>query len=81
MVFHLLSKHTLLYLVPMFKQFLDNIIAKNVSHKLKSIRLDFAEELLLLIAIGCFKLLLNEPRAMLITTKFNYVMVDILNDC
>lgn len=60
MVLHLLSQDTLLHLVSMLKQLLDDIVAENVCHELKSVRLNFTENLLLLITIRSLKLLLDE---------------------
>jgi hypothetical protein len=34
--------------------------------------------LVLLVAVGCLELLLDEARAMLIAAEFNYVIVDVL---
>ena len=60
MVLHLFCEHPLLDLITVLEQFLDDIVAKDIRHKLEGIRLDFPEQLLLLIAVGSLKLLLNE---------------------
>jgi hypothetical protein len=54
MVLHLLRQYTLLNLITMLEKLLDDIVAEYVSHQLKCIWLNFAEELLLLIAVGSF---------------------------
>jgi hypothetical protein len=62
----------------MLEDLLNHIVAKYISHQLQGIWLDFTEDLVLLIAIGRLKFLLNEPGTMLITTEFNYMTVDVL---
>lgn len=80
MILHLFSQNSLLYLVPVLEQLLDDIVAEDVRHQLEGVGLDLAEQLLLLIAVGRFQLLLDEPRAMLITTKLYNVVVDVLRE-
>jgi hypothetical protein len=43
MILHLLSQDTLLYLVPVFEELLNDIVAEDISHQLKCVWLDFAE--------------------------------------
>lgn len=62
----------------MFKEFLNDVITENILHKLKSIRLDFSENLVFLVAIRRLKLLLDKSRTVLIATEFNDMIVDIL---
>lgn len=78
MSLHLVRENLLLCLVPMLKQLLNNIVAKDISHQLQAIRLNFAEHLFLLIAIGSLQLLLDETRSVLITTELDHMIVDVL---
>jgi hypothetical protein len=78
MPLHLIGKNLFLRLVAMFKKLLDNIVAKHICHQLQAVGLNFTEHLLLLVAIRCLQLLLNEPRTMLITTELNNVIVNVL---
>ena len=62
----------------MLKELLDDVVAKDVCHKLKRVAVKLLEDLILFVAVSCFKLLLNEARAVLITAKFDNVIVDVL---
>jgi len=62
-----------------FREFLNNIVTKDIRHKLQGTRVYFAEYLVLLVTICCFKVLLNELRSGLIATKFFNMLIDILN--
>ena len=64
----------------MFEELLNYIVAKNIGHELESVRKELPEELILFVAICRFELLLDEARSVLITTKFHYVVIYILND-
>lgn len=79
MVHHLLCQSFLLSLISMLKELLDHIIAEEVHHQLEGIGHDLLENSFLFIAIGTLKLLLNEPRSMLISAEFNDMAVDILD--
>lgn len=78
MIHHLVGQNLLLVLVAVLKQFLNNVIAKNVGHQLQCVRLDLAEHLLFLVAVGSLQLLLDKARSVLVTTEFNYMAVDVL---
>jgi len=78
MAFHLVCKDLLLGLIAMLEEFLNHVIAKNIRHQLDRVWLYLAEDLVLLVGIGSLQLLLNETRAILITTEFNDMIVDIL---
>lgn len=78
MSLHLIRQDLLLRLVSMFKQLLDDIVAKDIGHQLQAIGLNLAEHLLLLVAVGRFQFLLNEARAVLVATKFNNMVVYVL---
>ncbi len=65
----------------MFEEFLDHVIAKDIGHQLDSVGEDLSEDLILLVAVGCLKLLLNESRTVLVTTELNYVIVNVLYRC
>jgi hypothetical protein len=75
---HLIRQDLLLRLVSMFKQLLDDIVAKYIGHQLQAIGLNLAKHLLLLVAVGRFQFLLNETRAVLVATKFNNMVVYVL---
>lgn len=62
----------------MFKELLDNVVSKYILHELDGIRLNLAEDLLLLVAVGSFELLLNETRSMLVTAELYNMVVDVL---
>jgi hypothetical protein len=68
----------LLDLVPMFKELLNDVVAKNIPHELKGVGLDLSEDLIFLVAIGRLQLLLDETRAMLVATELDNVLVDTL---
>lgn len=78
MSLHLLGQRRLLQLTPMLKKLLDNIIPENIRHELERIRLDLAENGILLIAVGRLELELDESRAVLVTAEFNDVVVNVL---
>jgi len=44
----------------MLEEFLNNVVAENISHQLQRVGLDLAEQLLFLVAISRFQLLLDE---------------------
>ena len=76
---HLVGQNLLLDLTSVLKQLLDDVIAKYILHESNCVWTDLGKHLVLLIAIGRFKLLLNEARAMLVTRKLHDVPVDFLN--
>ena len=78
MSLHLIGKHLLLHLIAVLKKLLDHVIAKDVRHELARVGVKLLEDLFFLIAISLLKLLLDESRAMLVTAKFSYVIVDVL---
>lgn len=78
MTLHLICKYLLLRLIAVLEKLLNNIVAKDIRHKLKAVGLDFAEDLVLLVAICGFQHVLDEPRTMLITTEFHNMVIDIL---
>ena len=78
MALHLFRQDTLLKLISVLKELLDDIVSKNISHELKGVGADLRENCLLLVAIGSFQLLLNKPRAVLVSTEFNHMVVYIL---
>lgn len=64
----------------MFKKLLDDVISEQVHHQLESIGPDLLKHSFLFIAIGTLKLMLNEPRSMLVAAEFNDMTVNILNN-
>ena len=80
MVLHLVGQYLLLRLISMFEEFLDHVVAEDVGHQLYSIGGELSEDLIFFVAIGSLQLLLDESRAMLVTTEFNDIAIDILND-
>ena len=78
MPLHLFSQDTLLKLIPMLKELLNNIVPEHVGHQLERIWLYFTENCLFLITICGLELLLNKSGAMLITAELDNMTVDIL---
>lgn len=78
LAFHHVGKNLFLYLVAMLEKLLNNIIAEHIFHQLYSIWFNFAEHLVLFIAVGAFKLGLDKSRAMLVAAKLNDVVINIL---
>lgn len=78
MPFHLVRQDLLLGLVAMFEQLLNDIVSKHIRHQLKAVGLNLTEHLFLFIAVGCFQLLLDETRPVLVTTEFNDMAIDVL---
>lgn len=78
MSLHLVRQNLLLRLIPMLKQLLDDVVAKDIGHQLQAVGLDLAEHLLLLVAVGSFQFLLDETRAVLVAAKLNHMIVDVL---
>ena len=62
----------------MLKDLLDNIVSKDIGHELQSVWLNFAKDLLLLVAVCSLELLLNKSRSMLITAELYNVVVNVL---
>ena len=84
MVLHLLGQNPLLYLIPVLEELLDDIVAEDIGHQLKRVRLDFAEQLLFLVAVCGFQFLLDKPRSMLVATELYNMIIYILpevNNC
>lgn len=73
------SQEFLLDLISVFKELLDHIVTEHVLHELESIRSNFSEDLLLLIAIGRLELFLDKSRAMLVAAELDYIAVDVLS--
>ena len=78
MILHLIRQDLLLRLVTMFEEFLNHIIAKNIRHQLYRVRVYLPEDLILLITVSGLQFLLNKPGAMLVATKLNDMVVNIL---
>ena len=62
----------------MLEQFLNDIVSEQVGHELQRVWLNLVEDLILLGAIGGLEFLLNEARAVLVTRKFNDMVINIL---
>lgn len=62
----------------MLKEFLDNVIAKDIHHKLDSVWPYFLEDLFLFVAVCGFQFVLYESRTMLITAELHDMVVDVL---
>ena len=62
----------------MLEKLLYNIVAEYICHQLHRIRHQLSIDLVLLIAVGCLKLSLNETSTILITAEFYDMMVDVL---
>lgn len=75
---HATGQDLLLILVPVLKELLNHIVAKDVSHQLHRVLLDLAEDSIFLLALGGLQLLLDETGGELVTRKFNDVIIDVL---
>jgi hypothetical protein len=75
---HHIEQGSLLTLITSFEQFLHNIVAIDVFHKLNSIWHELAKNALFLVTGRCVELALDELGAILIATELNKVVVDIL---
>lgn len=62
----------------MFKELLNDIVSEDISHELNSVWLYLSEKTFFFVAVGRLQLLLNEARSMLVTTKFYYMVEDVL---
>lgn len=62
----------------MFEKLLHNVVAKDVHHERNGVWLNLPEDLVFLVTVSCSKLILDEPRPMLIAAEFNNVVVDVL---
>ena len=62
----------------MLEELLDHVISEDILHELNSVWFDFSEHLVFLIAVCSLELLLDKARAMLVSAKFNNMVVDIL---
>ena len=78
MTFHLVGQASFLGLIAVLKELLYHIITKYISHQLHCVRHQLSIDLVFLIAIGCFKLSLNETSTILIAAEFHNMMVDVL---
>lgn len=78
MISHLIGQNFLLRLVAVLEELLDHVVAKNICHQLDRIWVKLPKNLIFLITIGCFELLLDEARTVLITAELNYIVVDVL---
>lgn len=78
MPLHLVGQDLFLRLISVFEKLLDNIVAEDVCHQLQGVGLDFTENLLFLITVGGFQFLLNETGSVLISTEFDYMVINIL---
>lgn len=78
MPLHLVCQNLLLGLVAMFEELLDHVVAKDIRHQLERVWKDLTEDLFFLVAVRILKLLLDEPRTMLISTKLYDVLVNVL---
>lgn len=75
---HLRGQQLLLDLVSVLKELLNHVITEYIFHQYGGVGLDFSENLVLLIAVGRLKLLLDESRPMLVTAELDNVAVDVL---
>ena len=62
----------------MFEELLDNVVTEHIRHELPRIRVQLAEYSIFLVAICGLKLLLDEARAMLVTTEFDNMLIYVL---
>ena len=77
-ILHVLGQNSVLHLIAALEELLNNKVSKYICHELQGIGLYLAEDLVLLVTICSLEFLLDEPRSMLIATKLNDVLVDVL---
>jgi DNA-directed RNA polymerase len=77
MAFHLLCQVAFLHLVSVLEELMKPIVSENVGRQVQGVLSNFGKDDLLLVAVCRFELLLDEARAVLISAKFNNVLVDI----
>lgn len=75
---HTPNQSTFLILVSILKDLLYHVIGKWVLHQRQCVGKDFAKNTSLLVAISIFKLRLYESRAVLVSTEFDDVLMDVL---
>ena len=78
MILHLIRQDLLLRLITVFEELLDHVITEHIRHELDGVRVYFAEDLVLLVAVSGLELLLDEPGAMLVTTEFYNMVINVL---
>jgi hypothetical protein len=78
LAFHLCGQDFLLDLIAMFEELLYDVVAEHVLHQLQGVGLDLTENLILLIAVRCLQLFLDEPRAVLIPAELHDMVVNVL---
>lgn len=74
---YFLSQSSLLITAAKLEEFLDNIVAKYISHEIVSSGKDFIKDHLFFGGSSAFQFLLNEPRSVLILREFHYVVGEI----
>ena len=75
---HDVEQCRLLTLITTLDNFLNHIVPVNIFHQLDRIWHELPKHSFLLVACGCLKLVLDELRAMLISTELDNVIVDVL---
>ena len=78
---HTVRQVSFLRLVSMFEEFLYHVVPKHILHQLQGIFLKFAEDLVLLFAVGRLELVLDETGAVLISTELDNVAIDLVQFC
>ena len=81
MPLHLIRQHRLLLLGSMLEELLDHVVTEDIGHELQRIGLQLPEDLLLFVAVGRLKLLLDETRPVLIAAELDDVIVNVLVKC
>lgn len=74
---HLANKDLLLSLVTMLEELLNDVVAKHVLHQLECVLLELSENALFDLAVCRFELLLDKARAVLVSSEFNHVALDV----
>lgn len=75
---HLRRQSLLLQLLSVLEALLNNVVAVDVHHQLNGVWLDFRENAVLLVGGGRRDLVLDEPRAMLVSTELGNMSKDVL---
>lgn len=80
-IHHLCGQKFLLHHGTMLKKLLDHVISKNIHHQSICIDHDFFKDTLPVVTVCGWDLLLEESRALLVTSKLNDSAKHILQEC
>lgn len=78
-ILHGISQDLFLELVAMLKEFLNDIVAKDVGHELVGFAKDLVKDHGLIVAACSFELVLYEARSVLISTELDHMSTNVLS--